>query len=148
MHKNGNARTMMQRERKEEGSCRALGTSAAALILHYGLGAMKKLLRLQRGEKTSARCKKPPKAWVTKSEEQRGRYLDECSQSLCSCSWFLPVLNCLICAVPTILSFFGGDNVRYYTANEMCRNWTEADAKSHRNNFSSGLIDFKRVNSC
>lgn len=31
----------MEKRREEKGSCRALGASAAALILHYGLGAMK-----------------------------------------------------------------------------------------------------------
>lgn len=31
----------MDERREEKGSCRALSASAAALILHYGLGAMK-----------------------------------------------------------------------------------------------------------
>lgn len=40
MHKAGMEKKELWR-REEKGSCRALGASAAALILHYGLGAMK-----------------------------------------------------------------------------------------------------------
>lgn len=40
MHK-GRMEEREGRRRGEKGSCRALSASAAALILHYGLGAMK-----------------------------------------------------------------------------------------------------------
>lgn len=49
----------------ERGSCRALGASAAALILHYGLGAMNSYfgeladIKEEMERKTSACCIKP-----------------------------------------------------------------------------------------